>query len=409
MASHATSIQGQPIPAQADQSAGLTYRTVRTIAEIASILPDWRRMHETGGRGATYFNDPRVVTATIDNDSSVSPLMVVVERGGAIQAVAPFLRHATNFHLQFSVFTLASLSIRSLSLPGNGVAIATEAPADECLSVVFQALSDHAGEFDLLFLEGASIEADLWQYLTGNRMKSDRFSVVPAASDRDLAFRMDLPDQYDSYFQSLGASTRKSLKKRTKDLLERDGGAWIRVDAPEQVEDFLRDVDVIYADAWQSKTYGGRVRCVPGEIGRLKRIAEHGMLRSYVLFRQQIPIAFQLGFQHRDVFHAMDFGFAQQAADCGPGAVLMHLMMRDLFEHNSPRTVDLGHGDSPQKHTFRAIPQPVMFAYVIPKGRRRWFLSVQRMLTSIESLVRTALIKCRVDRFVRRILKRKKS
>ncbi len=383
-------------------------RVLLTKSEIDSIVPAWSRLRDAGARGCNFFNDPKLVAASSTWEPSFTPLVVVVERSETLIAVAPFLIMRNQFRLKFSVFTLSSsFAVRLLKLQGNSVIIGSDVSADECLSAVFQALKDQWDKFDLLFLDGVPKGDDLWNYIQTACFRRQGLRIAPAASAPDLGFKIELPSTFDEYFQTLGANSRKTFKKRTKELCERNGGALFQVTRPADVESFLRQADKIYKDSWQAKTYGDRTRCIPSEIARLQQIAEWGWLRSYVLTRGETPLAFQLGYQYRGVFYAMDFAFAQAEADCSPGGVLMHRMFQDLYERQTPQTVDLGHGDSPQKHTFRGSPHEVFFAYVVPRGRSAWFIRLQRMLTSIERCIRSVLVHLRVDRMVRRILKRK--
>jgi CelD/BcsL family acetyltransferase involved in cellulose biosynthesis len=382
-------------------------RVLQTVDDIDSIVPAWCRLLDSGSLGSNFHNDPQLIAASAKLDTSVLPLVVMVERSGTLVAVAPFFIYTNLFRLRFSVFALSSLKIRMLKLAGNTVVLDKNVSASDCLKAVFQAVNAQADRFDLLFLDGITSEEALWRYVQRADFRREGMRVFPAASAPDLGFQLSLPSTYEEYFQSLGTNTRKSLKKRTHDLCERNQGVLSRVTQSAEVESFLRQVDEIYRDSWQAKTYGGRVRCIPGEISRLREIAELGWLRSYVLRRSEKPVAFQLGYQYRGVFYAMDFAFAQAEADRSPGAVLMHLMFQDLYAWDSPRQVDLGHGDSPQKHTFRAVPYEVQFAYIVPRKRRAWFIRVQQTLTNVERWIRSGLVRWKVDRAVRRILKHK--
>ncbi len=382
-------------------------RILQTVNEIDSIVPAWSRLRDLEARGCNFQNDPQLIAAAVKLDLPATPFVAIVERSGALLAVAPFVVVNNIFRVRFSVFSLFSLKVRLLKLLGNSVILGNNVSADQCFEAISQALKEHSDKFDLLFLDGIPSDDELWKYFQRDSFRQKGLRVFPAASAPDLGFRLSLPPSFDEYFQSLGANTRKSLKKRTKDLCERNQGVLSKITQPAEVELFLRQVDEVYRDSWQAKTYGGNVRCIPSEIARLQGIAELGWLRSYVLCRGETPVAFQLGYQYRGEFYAMDFAFAQAEADCSPGAVLMHLMFQDLYVRDTPHQVDLGHGDSPQKHTFRAVPYEVNFAYVVPRERRAWFIRVQQMLTNMERCIRSGLVRLKLDRAVRRILKRK--
>jgi CelD/BcsL family acetyltransferase involved in cellulose biosynthesis len=175
------------------------------------------------------------------------------------------------------------------------------------------------------------------------------------------------------------------------------------------VRPFLNDVESIFRDSWQAKTYyGSETKNSDAEIARLEYIARLGWLRCYLLASDLGPLAFQIGYSYDNTYYASDFAFAREWAHLGPGAVLMHLMLQDLFEFDPPEVVDLGAGEAPQKQTFRASPREVVDLCLVPRNRWRFLLAVQRGLSVIEGAVRTALVQTGLANTVRRLLKHKR-
>ena len=175
----------------------------------------------------------------------------------------------------------------------------------------------------------------------------------------------------------------------------------MKVTSADQVRSFLNDVDQIYSDSWQSKTYGHWKRNSDQEICRLEHVARCGWLRCYLLTDDRGPMAFVIGYHCGDTYYVPAWAFAQRWSNLGPGAALMYLAMEDLYKDTRPRVVDLGYGESAFKHSFGGLPHDVGDFYVTPRNRWRHLVSAQRGLSEIETNARAALVRTGLDGAVR--------
>ncbi len=337
---------------------------IREHAELQRALPDWREFLTGNPEGCGFFNDPAVIEFAVAQ-GGISPFIVMVRKAGVLQCIAPFRVQLSHFRLQFSVFTLASLPARLMTLFGSGLIYRKDTDVSRCCAKVFDAVQ-HAN-FDLSFLNAVETRSPLWEYCASKNHKPVGLRFARASRIVDRTFRLALPATFGDYWALLGSSTRASLKRRAKKLLAEHGAALVKVTSHNQAQQFLDAVEEIYRDSWQAKTYGHIKKNTDEAVARLKHVARQGWLRSYLLIGEKGPLAFQLGYLYRDTFYACDFAYAQRWCGLGPGAVLMYLMLEELYRDLSPRYLDLGAGDSPQKRSFRASPHEVADYYVIPR------------------------------------------
>jgi hypothetical protein len=377
---------------------------LRQLGELQSAVTEWREFLTTAPRGRSFFNDPSYLEFTLSSGAR-SPRIVVVRRDGAIRCIAPLSIQPSHFHLRLSVFTLASLPVRMMTLLGGDFIYLEGDDLDHCFSLVFDSLD--AGEFDLIFCEALDARSALWKYCESWNGKHPAYRFATPSRTREKAYRLALGDSLEQYLSTLGPNTRKSLRARARKLMSQHSGELIKVSSAEKVRDFANAVDEIFCDSWQAKTYGPIRRNTDAEIARLEWIARAGWLRSYLLLCDHRPIAFQVGYQYGDTFYACDFAYAQAWAQWGPGATLMYLMIEDLFLEKKPSIVDLGYGDSPQKRTFRGSAHDVGDAFILRRNAWRYAVSAQRLLDGIERFTRATLVKARLDAAVRRVLKHK--
>lgn len=377
---------------------------VRDRDQFRLLLPEWRDLLARGTLRGEFVNDPAVIDLELAM-GAVAPHVVLVRRDGELQCIAPFSIRSAKLPIQFSVYTLARYPLQLLNLYGTDFIFAAGTDTRACCALACDAIQD--APFDLGVLYALDSRGELWRYFHSLNGMPRRIRFVRPDHQCDKCFQIELPATFAEYMASLSSSTRSSLRRRSKKLHSQRAAQLRKVASPYEVEMFLSCVENIYRDTWQAKTYGQIQRDRPSEVERLKSIAREGWLRCYLLESDQGPMAFQIGYQYHDTYYACDFAFARRWAELGPGAVLMFLMMEDLCTEDSPQIVDLGAGDSPQKHTFRGSAFDVGDYWVIPRNRWRYVALTQRYLTRVESSVRSLLVRTKVDVAVRRMLKHK--
>jgi CelD/BcsL family acetyltransferase involved in cellulose biosynthesis len=382
-------------------------KVIRDRSEIHELLPEWREFLTGNVRGREFLNDPEMVEFAVAQEPSISPHIVLVRQNGALHCVAPFVIQKSRYPLQLSVFELTSFATRVLSLVGSNLVYANDANPMECCSLVFGALP--GAEFDLGLLRDVSVGSPLWAYCARTSNGTSRMSFRRPERITDMAFRLELGGSFQEYLSQLGRKTRETLKRRTKRLQADHSAKLVKITSAEEISAFLDNVNTVFGDSWQARTFGAVQRNTAAEKCRLEYIAGRGWLRSYLLTSDLGPLAFQYGYRYGDAYYACDFAYSLQCSELGPGAVLMYLMLEDLYREERPRVVDLGVGKSPQKWTFRATPHEVGNYLLLRRNRWRHVASVQRVLSEIEGLVRTVLTRIRLDRPVRRFLKHKTS
>ena len=155
-------------------------------------------------------------------------------------------------------------------------------------------------------------------------------------------------------------STCKSLRPRgaiprrqVRRLAEEHGSPdLIRIEHPADVPRFLEDAARVEQHSWQYQALGSTIRPSQDQCDKLSRLAEQGILRSYILRSGGEPRAMVRGFQYADVYYYSWCGFDQRIAELSPGTVLLYLLIEDLCRHRCPRRLTFLWGDDGYKHQF---------------------------------------------------------
>lgn len=382
--------------------------TLRTLAEVSEFLPEWRAFTETCRPAPVVYQDPEVVHLHLrQNEATTQPRIVVLRENGRLAAVAAGYLERTRYRMRLSVLTLFSLPVRRLKLFGDTVLISPQADARTALPAILEAIRALRGEMDVLYLETLRMEGPLWQALQAESEGPLRLMVSSPEPQvvREIAFGAS----FEEYLVSRAKKTRKNLNWQLKKW-DREGPGpveLVRVDRPEQVPDFVRDLDTLFNRTWQARSFGARKRDDAKSTEFFRELAERGFLRSYVLRCGERPIAFVVGFQYRGVFHYDETGYDQDFAALGPGTVLNYHMLEDLFAHSAPRLLDFGHGENLYKKALGTDAHTVCSAYLVPRNRWRPVLAAQQLLNRGYRAGHASLTRLGWAAAVRRALKRK--
>ena len=78
------------------------------------------------------------------------------------------------------------------------------------------------------------------------------------------------------------------------------------------------------------------IRDDPATSSRLSHSAEQGWLRSYILYCENVPCAFMLGFQYGGCYYYDDVGYDPAYAKWSVGSVLQLKVIEDILDSPHP-------------------------------------------------------------------------
>ena len=119
--------------------------------DITAFLNEWITFVDGDVTGLTIENDPRYLLAA---PAERQYWLVVVRCAGHVKAVAAARRHAVDFTLRFSVFSLWKSSLRELDLCGSSIVLATDIDQATTIEAIFQTYAGAQANFDWIHLEG---------------------------------------------------------------------------------------------------------------------------------------------------------------------------------------------------------------------------------------------------------------
>ncbi len=388
------------------KDVALEAEVIKSLGALQGVLTEWQHFLGDGVQGNNLFNDPAHIELRLRTENHTIPWIVILRRGGRIRCIAPCYLCDGPFVVQLSVVKLASFRAKQLKIFGDDFIVALEEDTKVCFDLIFETLRRQPTLFQFVLIDKLIAETPLWEYCQANCHGDRGFRLYLASPQLEKLHKIRIEAEHDHYMASLSPKTRQNLRRTARKLCEDHQARLERITAPEQVPRFLEQLDEVFRDTWQAKTFGYQPRNTDAQLRYLHSIAQLGWLRSYLLSNDQGPIAYDLAFQYGDTFYAEEIGFAQAWADYGPGSVLMHLFIEDLHHHQPPKHLDFGVGDAPYKRSFSNFEQVAASVFLVPRNRWRLIMALQRGLNAVDRNVRKVLIALKLDRVVRKLLKR---
>ena len=255
---------------------------------------------------------------------------------------------------------------------------------------------------ELLALEDVLLESPLWNEL--KNLERQGFYVCTPLRPQPH-YRLVLPTSPDVYWARFSARTRSQMRRRKRQL----DTVVRRLTRPEDVDEFL---DVGHALSLMTWQWHRTQLCLANDANaRLfhRRLAEMGLWRAYLLFSGEKPVAYVDGWQTGGTYHYIQPGFDQAFAKQGPGRVLITSIIDDLFEYDTPLSLDFGPGSMPYKAEFGTEHTLNATVWVLPPGTASWRIVQslkwkQRLHKSAKAILTRTGLFARIRRLNRRRL-----
>ena len=188
---------------------------------------------------------------------------------------------------------------------------------------------------------------------------------------------------FESYLASFSRTSRKGLKRRSRQLIERSGGRLDvrRFDQADQMSMFHQDARFISAKTFQERLMDEGLPNDPSFLDEIKVKASGGQCYGTILYLDDQPISFL--FCRRDGLGwlAVFGGFDPDYASFSPGTVHLLSELEASFQDPSSAFFDFGPGPSGYKQFFSTHDVPCSDILILDKTKRnRLAIETHRLL-----------------------------
>ncbi|HEX9103425.1 MAG TPA: GNAT family N-acetyltransferase [Polyangia bacterium] len=334
--------------------ATLRAEVLRTPAQWsdASVVAAWTELCRRYSGLEVLFQSPEWFAHLGQVEPEAGRRVIVVrDQTGAIVALGALAEEQTRLGLDIGAHTLGAFHFRSLALLGGQPL----APPDRAVLAVFlAALVDELADDQCLLMPRLA-QGGLFHRVAESIGGEGRFfTYAPAIAGGGLIHSLALRSTFAAYEREhFSGKQRGNMRRRLKSLERELGSARLRrFSAPDEVAPFLADARAVSQASWQFATVGPHFERSEDWERKLGDLARRGVLRSYVLYAGERPVAFVLGYQRSDVFYHVKTGYDRSLSRLAPGIALLCLVLEELGETGRPQRVHFMFGDTDYKRDF---------------------------------------------------------
>ncbi len=343
----------------------------------------------------SLLQDPRWLRALADNP--LKSVRAYVRRSGdSATGYAGFLVHPSALRIAFGELTLVSVPVmhlRSFTAPIFATDSGAEDEQRALASLLGQMRKDLAAN-EVLFLESVPEDTAIMRLVRSWNSGRHEFHVLQNGGFYQHRYAM-LGADFDAYLKQLGSRTRADLRSTRKKFIAHVNGNYRTrcFRTPEEVSEFVDDAISISRKTYQFDLLGAGLRDHETLNRQYRATAGYGWFRSYVLYAEDRPIAFQVGHQYRGRYHAQEIGYDPEWARHHVGIFLHTEIIADL---SSPagdvKWFDFGIGDTQHKQRLSTGTNAGGYFYLIPDTLRGNLVTGSLRMTNSASAAIGALL-----------------
>lgn len=339
---------------------------------------------------------------------SKSLAVYVFRENGTVDGYAPFLIHPATLNYKLGNATLLRRRILRYVLVGGPVG---DRSSEETIPELFRALRPQLRENDVVFLgavKAGSVLADQLQRPSPLYRDYHVLPYGPAYQRRRIRFESN---DYEAYLRSLRKTTRRDLKRSERKFLARAKGRYHtrRFETPAEAELFLQHATEVSKKTYQWHLLGLGMRDQEDRGTNFRHAAREGWFRSYILYVDDRPIAFQAGYLHRHAYYAHNTGYDPEWRDAHAGRFLLAQIFEDLLADEDPVEVfDFLWGDDLLKARLANTERTERHYYLFPRSLHGALLYYPlTLLIRMTAAASAVLERLRLKDYARRLIRRR--
>jgi len=336
----------------------------------------------------SLLQDPRWLSA-LAGEPAKSVRAYVLRADDAVVGYAGFLVHPSALRIAFGELTLLSMPVRhlrSFTAPIVAGAVRT-ADWQSAIAALLQQMRQDLAPDEVIFLESVIEDTTLMNLFKQWEVKRHEFRVLQNGKPYQHRSAL-IGASFDEYLKQLGSRTRADLRSTRKKFIAHVNGSFRTrcFRTPDEVADFVVDAIAISRKTYQYDLLGAGLRDHEALERMYRATAGLGWFRSYVLYANDEPVAFQAGHLYRRRYHAQEIGYDPEWARHHVGIFLHTEIVTDLAaSEEDAQWFDFGIGDTQHKQRLSTHSNAGSYYYLIPDTWRGSFAAASLRATNSAS------------------------
>jgi hypothetical protein len=318
----------------------------------ARLLNAWEHLVDGSDTPYGMYASPPWILHVLETSGAPVHVWKILDTAGGLQGFVPFGMGSHRLSFEAGNRTFFRARLRAAHVPGGVPAL----PKDR---------ESHLRFFDGVFagfpececLHFDMVPRDHWfsDLLREDRELRKRYVIHSPFGVRKWQL-LRIHGSFEDYLGRLGSKSRYNLRKSVRKM--EDLGKPLRLEGVErsdQVPRFLEMAVGVSRNSWQHQKLGPRISDSDAARRKMADLVDRGLLRAYLLFSGEEPLAFSVAHQYRGVVNSQEMGYHQDFAQYSPGKVLLYLIIQDLHADGSVTLLNFGMGDAEYKRWFADI------------------------------------------------------
>lgn len=373
-----------------NSQSGYTLNILKDVKDLESIHDMWVTLHSEASvpNPNTDYCHYNLVLNNLN--SLVRPHVIIVKKNENPTAMVVGRIETKKIDYSIGYMTLFSTELRCLTIAYGGV-FGNFDTQTYVLIVRSLLESLKRSEAEAVFIN--SLEVDSHSYMFQILKEMPSLFCRDFVSSSSTHWKMRIPNSLDQFLSSRSKKHRSNLRSYSRKI-KKDYPGKIRIKCFRDLNDvplLLDDVESIAKRTYQRGLSVGFKKS-PLEEARMIGFAQRGWLRAYVLYVDNTPCAYQLGFLYRNRYYVSGKGYDPSFRRYRAGTFLFLNMLEEFCKDKKINEWDFGIGDAEYKEHYGNEYWLESSVLIFAPTIRGFTLNAIRTLTNLTSIYGGKLI-----------------
>lgn len=243
---------------------------------------------------------------------------------------------------------------------------------NELVEAIAKAILSISGEWSSIRFSDVLLQSPGMQQLVDILSKYCKKEL----EDGEKAPYLTLPESYDLFLSSLGSRQRESIRRRLRQARKRYNVRLECITDRECADNAISDLMTVFKNSKRGAVTGhafNKSEYLGFHTDVIKKVAENGWLRLFVLYFDETPVAFLYGYKFEQTFFFYQTGFDLNYRNDGAGSIILQASIEQAIVENCA-TYEFLRGTEEYKYHFSEGERDAVTILLWPRQGINWFM-----------------------------------
>lgn len=315
-------------------------------SDVIAFLPEWRKLVDGHDNHYLQYQSPEWWEHLNATGNGQSVLVLRVMQDSRLVGVVLLQKRNVTLWWTPNKLPFSRFSIPCIEVLGGQPLVSADV---DIAARMFESIFAQCTGIQAAYFKSVSQTSEWYDLLTMAANKAH--GCFPHISREETFHFLTLPASFEGFLQRFTKKKRYNLKRQLR-LMEEAYRGKLRLEcitSADRVDAFLEASSTVAAVSWKQSSLTSALARNAANQAVYADLAGRGLFRSYVLYDDERPVAYALGYQYGNIYHYSDIAYAESELHLSPGTVLLLLIVRNLIESTSLRQINFGVSDADYK------------------------------------------------------------